>query len=83
MAGTTPQTNPSTDQKATRVARTGDKVVLRGWTLGEEALHGVIASAIGMRANIAYLSRMATWLNAYSVPYDAAGESPGSWRWAD
>lgn len=58
-------------------------VVLKGWVHDDERLHAVVARAVGMRLNLAYLAPTGSWLTSHQTPYDATGRTPGTWRFVE
>lgn len=67
--------------KIARMPMPGNEVVFCGELAGDSALHAVVASAVGMVANLWVLRRSGSGIPEQGVPYDASGVTRGSWRW--
>lgn len=90
MTGSTSQTTPQSPaaekkSKEPRLPRPGDQVLFTDYVQASadarKELVAFVAHSVGQKATLAVLNRSGQWVPQHMVPFDASGETPGSWRW--
>ena len=83
MAEQSATSTRTTPEKKVRTPKPGDAIVFTGWTTDERALAGFAANCVGEKVSLSYMTKNGTWLSAHLAPYDATGQTAGSWRWPE